>query len=239
MGLYEQLEADTVLYMQAERMPPDVQHQGLKYLEHEWRSQLRSQGMLGLVAADAKLTNQKGGSGGMEALPHALQATVAQSVARFLRANSELIGEVQALLVPPPLWTDRCTAGGASPQRAPASQPNAPLVMARSRYKQGTKIENHINMLGTATDAMVESLPDTDPLEWRRFGSCAVVASAGILLQRKLGGWIDMHNATFRFNSAYTVEMEQSVPKIPAATAIRMLFKEPGSGLAECGVTAC
>lgn len=42
-GLYEQLEADTVLYMQAERMPPDVQHQGLKYLEHEWRSQLRSQ----------------------------------------------------------------------------------------------------------------------------------------------------------------------------------------------------
>jgi hypothetical protein len=36
------------------------------------------------------------------------------------------------------------------------------------------------------------------------FASCAVVASAGILLQRRYGRHIDAHDAVFRFNSAYT-----------------------------------
>eukprot|EP00959_Pyramimonas_sp_CCMP1952_P031041 651052-Pyramimonas_sp.AAC.1 len=48
------------------------------------------------------------------------------------------------------------------------------------------------------------AMPDSDVFQNVSYTSCGVVASAGILLQRKYGPLIDSHDAVFRFNSAYT-----------------------------------
>eukprot|EP00854_Cymbomonas_tetramitiformis_P006072 gene6072-7294_t len=100
---------------------------------------------------------------------------------------------------------------------------NEAIVMSQDLYKPGSKLVNHLRTVGVITSALSQRLPERDIFEGVRYKSCAVIASAGILLQRNLGKWIDSHDAVLRFNSAHTKGRENYVG---SRTTMRLVNRE-------------
>lgn len=100
---------------------------------------------------------------------------------------------------------------------------NKPVAMARTSFRVGDKVENHMRVVGKVSQTLFDVLPDTDPLADASYRTCAVVASAGVLRLRKLGAYIDAHDAVFRFNTAHTEGLEEYVG---GRTTIRLVNRE-------------
>ena len=66
-------------------------------------------------------------------------------------------------------------------------------------------------------------MPQDDVMADVKWRTCAVVGSAGLLLQRRMGRWIDSHDAVFRFNSAHTLSVEHYVG---SRTTLRLVNRE-------------
>eukprot|EP00959_Pyramimonas_sp_CCMP1952_P459502 9478345-Pyramimonas_sp.AAC.2 len=69
----------------------------------------------------------------------------------------------------------------------------------------------------------VQGMPAEDVMAVVRWRTCAIIGSAGLLLQRQMGRWIDSHDATFRFNSAHTLGVQRYVG---SHTALRLVNRE-------------
>eukprot|EP00854_Cymbomonas_tetramitiformis_P026769 gene26769-32890_t len=109
--------------------------------------------------------------------------------------------EDEVKMAPARTLEERCIPGDWRERRP---LPNAPMIIAKSRYRPGSKVENHLRVVGTMSEDLWQNLPERDIFENITYSSCAIVASAGLLFQRLLGKHIDSHDAVFRFNSAYT-----------------------------------
>eukprot|EP00242_Pyramimonas_sp_CCMP2087_P018191 CAMPEP_0198224236 /NCGR_PEP_ID=MMETSP1445-20131203/95957_1 /TAXON_ID=36898 /ORGANISM="Pyramimonas sp., Strain CCMP2087" /LENGTH=556 /DNA_ID=CAMNT_0043903329 /DNA_START=91 /DNA_END=1758 /DNA_ORIENTATION=- len=149
-----------------------------------------------------------------------LSSSASQSAVRGGSEASEAFDASVSGRVPHQL-DQRCPSGKA--WRAAHSKGNDPIVMSRKIYNVGSKVVNHLRTVGTVTKALHEALPEADVFENSTFASCAVVASAGILLQRRYGRHIDAHDAVFRFNSAYTQGAEEYVG---SRTTVRLVNRE-------------
>ena len=100
---------------------------------------------------------------------------------------------------------------------------NGAVAMHRGSCKEGSQIQTPWNgkdgkkvSLGSCTKKALAVLPDTDPLAFQRYNTCAVVGSGGIMVHKSvaadnLGEAIDKHDAVFRFNLAPTKGFEKSV----------------------------
>eukprot|EP00899_Mesostigma_viride_P027525 jgi/Mesvir1/7958/Mv11871-RA.4 len=103
----------------------------------------------------------------------------------------------------------------------------------RSAPPVGSKIEtiwtipshrgSGVRSLGLMTQELYDMLPDTDILGSMRFGSCAVVGSAGILVTQPFGAEIDAHDAVIRFNIAPVTGFERFVG---SRTTIRLVNRK-------------
>jgi len=100
---------------------------------------------------------------------------------------------------------------------------NKPVAMARTAYRVGDTVQNHMRVVGKVSQALHQVLPERDPLATASYRTCAVVASAGILRLRKLGAYIDDHDAVIRFNTAHTEGLEDFVGR---RTTIRLVNRE-------------
>ena len=109
---------------------------------------------------------------------------------------------------------------------------NGAVAMHRGSCKEGSQIQTpwigkdgKKISLGSCTKKVLAVLPDTDPLAFRRYNTCAVVGSGGIMVHKSvaadaLGEAIDKHDAVFRFNLAPTKGFEKSVG---SKTTIRLI----------------
>jgi len=100
---------------------------------------------------------------------------------------------------------------------------NGAVAMHRGSCKEGSQIQTpwigkdgKKISLGSCTKKALAVLPDTDPLAFQRYNTCAVVGSGGIMVHKSvaadnLGEAIDKHDAVFRFNLAPTKGFEKSV----------------------------
>ena len=100
---------------------------------------------------------------------------------------------------------------------------NGAVAMHRGSCKEGSQIQTpwigkdgKKISLGSCTKKALAVLPDTDPLAFQRYNTCAVVGSGGIMVHKSvaadnLGETIDKHDAVFRFNLAPTKGFEKSV----------------------------
>jgi len=100
---------------------------------------------------------------------------------------------------------------------------NGAVAMHRDSCKEGSQIQTpwigkdgKKISLGSCTKKALAVLPDTDPLAFQRYNTCAVVGSGGIMVHKSvaadnLGEAIDKHDAVFRFNLAPTKGFEKSV----------------------------
>ena len=96
-------------------------------------------------------------------------------------------------------------------------------IMNQAAYKPGDNIVTWVRTVGAISQDFWEALPATDPFGGLHYRSCAVVASAGLLRNRRFGAQIDAHDAVFRFNSAYTRGMEDYVG---SKTTVRLMNRE-------------
>ena len=100
---------------------------------------------------------------------------------------------------------------------------NGAVAMHKGSCKEGAQIQTpwigkdgKKITLGSCTKKALAVLPDTDPIAFRRYNSCAVVGSGGIMVHKSvaadnLGEAIDKQDAVFRFNLAPTKGFEKSV----------------------------
>ena len=112
---------------------------------------------------------------------------------------------------------------------------NGAVAMHRGSCKEGSQIQTpwigkdgKKISLGSCTKKVLAVLPDTDPLAFRRYNTCAVVGSGGIMVHKSvaadaLGEAIDKHDAVFRFNLAPTKGFEKSVG---SKTTIRLINRK-------------
>jgi len=105
----------------------------------------------------------------------------------------------------------------------PVRPKRQPTVMSKTAYNPGDEIVTWVRTVGAVTDEFWAALPEADLLEGLRYRTCAVVASAGILRNRRFGAQIDAHDAVIRFNSARTRGMEAYVG---GKTTIRLMNRE-------------
>lgn len=104
-------------------------------------------------------------------------------------------------------------------------QPKKPRVtlMSQHAYRVGDNVVTWVRTVGAVSQEFWDVLPAEDPLGGVKFGTCAVVGSAGLLRTRRFGPQIDAHDAVFRFNSAYTTGLEEYVG---SRTTIRLMNRE-------------
>mmetsp|Transcript_4928 Transcript_4928/g.13765 ORF Transcript_4928/g.13765 Transcript_4928/m.13765 type:complete len:633 (-) Transcript_4928:1644-3542(-) len=96
-------------------------------------------------------------------------------------------------------------------------------IMNKEAYKPGDNIVTWVRTVGLVSQDFWEALPATDPFAGVTYRTCAVVASAGLLRNRRFGAQIDAHDAVFRFNSAYTAGMEEHVG---SKSTVRLMNRE-------------